>query len=628
MPVHVTEDADEFKSFIDALNGNDNGISNTECPEESLDAIRSLAPHVASGDLLFFTDDIPFSPATKGPLARSSLLQNNVRLHSILLPKTCTFDGTSIDGFFTYRVLSTLTGGTYQQLTSTDQTSNALQIVQQEMQSNTEIFAVNSSDLVMNGFQSLEDTNEYNIQIDDTIDSVNFLLTKYESSLVDFTIFRPNGNPVSSLDTDVSFVDSGSAKYFIIQKPSVGTWTIVVDGTGEFDLRVSGESLLTYSYVGEVQSSPGEWVELVAQISGPVASAGFNLIDASGIFISNVDLADDGDGGDIAPDDGLYTGYFQANTIGDYRLQLFGETSSGSDFVRTDPRLIRVRNVSITDPKPKTIAPDTFHTFIFEIHNAGDISETYDLSASSGFGWISDGPPIAITVGPGQTMPVHITVYVPPDASPNQIDNLILSATLQTDRSVITEGGTAIIVPDIDLLHEDSLSKAIYLPLAQNRFTSYDEPFAKVKIWDGKLYWQSDTSIKKDSVSSMRLEADVFSDAEVYSNLIHVLPNQAYSVSYWVKTNLIIDDSNIYGRVITAQYSNEALEDDEIFENRTDPGWNLGENEGSETDWVFKTYTFTTTSNTHFVRLRAPMGLDGHAKGQVWFDNVNIEEVE
>ena len=130
-------------------------------------------------------------------------------------------------------------------------------------------------------------------------------------------------------------------------------------------MRVTGESLLTYEYVGEVRAAAGEWIKLVAKIAGPVSAASFNLLDVAGNQVSSVILADNGRGGDVSADDGLYTGYIQADITGDYRLQLYGTTGSGSEFVRTDPRLIRVRNVSVTAPKPVTLIPGSTHTFTF-----------------------------------------------------------------------------------------------------------------------------------------------------------------------------------------------------------------------------------------------------------------------
>ena len=175
----------------------------------------------------------------------------------------------------------------------------------------------------------------------------------------------------------------------------------------------------------------------------------------------------------------------------------------------------------------------------------------------------------------------------------------------------------------------------IFLPLTIMNFPSEPEPpincdenLTKIKIWEGELNWYCDSVVKKEGISSIRLEANVFSDAEVYSSLIPVSPNQTYKVSYWVKTSLTVDNAEIYGRVITAQYNNQAQESDAVNENRIDAGFTLGDNVGGETDWVHKSYTFTTDNLTHFVRLRAAIGLAGRAKGKVWVDGVSISSFD
>ena len=90
--------------------------------------------------------------------------------------------------------------------------------------------------------------------------------------------------------------------------------------------------------------------------------------------------------------------------------------------------------------------------------------------------------------------------------------------------------------------------------------------------------------------------------------------------------NVEVLDAKVYGRVIAAQYYSFAKEEDEVNQNRIDSGFNLGENVGGTTDWTKKSYTFKTTSQTSFVRLRAVMG-NGRVKGEVWFDGVKIEKV-
>jgi len=457
LPVQVTEDAETIKAAILSLNANDNNYPNYDCPEESLGAILDLAPYARNGDVLLFTDDVPLSAANKGPLALASLILNRERLHSILLPKTCTFDGTNTSGFFTYWVLSTITGGTYQQLATTDLTDEALQIVLSEMDANADVFAARDTAQV----GSAEATLQYEVQIDDSMEKVNFLLSRSGSSTADFVVYRPDGSPVSAADPGVSFTDSGSTKYFSVVDPPAGTWVIIVGGSGDFDLRVTGESLLTFTYVGDLRAAPADWVELAAQISGPVDAAQFNILNANGEFIDTALLKDDGTGGDIAAGDGLFIGYYQPSASGDYRLQLEGTTASGVPFSRSDPRLIRIRNVSVTSPEPQVVAPGAALTFTFEIRNAGGNAETYDLAASSGSGWIWYYPPASVTIAGGQSTTADVTVYVPSDASPNLVDNVSLSATLQTDRSVIADGTTAAIVADVDEIHTDY---PLYLP--------------------------------------------------------------------------------------------------------------------------------------------------------------------
>jgi hypothetical protein len=152
-----------------------------------------------------------------------------------------------------------------------------------------------------------------------------------------------------------------------------------------------------------------------------------------------------------------------------------------------------------------------------------------------------------------------------------------------------------------------------------------EENVYKVKIWEGSFDWACDYQTNIEGNSSIKFSIPNFSNVELYSPLIPVQPNQTYRVSYWVKTrNVEVLDAKVYGKVIVAQYYSSAKEEDEVNQNRIDPGFNLGENVGGTTDWTKKSYTFKTTPQTSFVRLRAVMG-NGRVKGEVWFDGIKIE---
>jgi len=158
------------------------------------------------------------------------------------------------------------------------------------------------------------------------------------------------------------------------------------------------------------------------------------------------------------------------------------------------------------------------------------------------------------------------------------------------------------------------------------RLNICEENFFHKKIWEGGLNWSCDNSVKKVGNFSVKLSNSNPANSEVFSSLIKVEPNKTYKVSYWVKTDgLQAEDSQVYGKIVAAQYNQNAKEEEGVEQNRIDAGFSLGENVGGTTDWLKKEYIFTTTPQTAFVRLRAPLGLQGKARGTVWYDEVKIE---
>lgn len=152
--------------------------------------------------------------------------------------------------------------------------------------------------------------------------------------------------------------------------------------------------------------------------------------------------------------------------------------------------------------------------------------------------------------------------------------------------------------------------------------------FTKTKVWGGAEL--SSECSQEDAIvsnSSLHLAAADFSDSEVYSKLISVQPNTKYTVSYWVKTkDLQPSDAKVLGRIIFAEYDKDAQETDDVAsDSRITRGFSLGPNIWESTPWTKIEYEFVTKPNTMFVRLRAPMGLDGHAKGNVWFDGIELK---
>ena len=459
LPSGVTEDAVTIKGWINSLNGNDNGIGNNECPEASLDTIIQLAPSVTNGDMLLFTDDVSFSPLTLSPKALMGLMSNHIRLHSIILPKTCWFDGTTTGDFAYYRFLSWATGGTYQEVT-TDKTGDALKIVLSEMNANTQVGYRSVAPL--NNLNANTTSGTYKVQVDSSLSKINFLLDVFSGAPL-ITVYRPDSSQVYPTDPGVTYIDSGAGMYYTITSPVTGEWTVVVvGGSGENSFRVTGESSLQFSYIGDTYGAIGKPIKLSVRLDGTVVTPTFSLEDTSGTFIENLNLQDAGMQGDYYANDGIFTGWYTPTAAGDFKVRTSGITNKGEPFNRTDSRLIRIRNVSVTAPASQMVAGGKTQTYTFQVSNNGDIQESYNLYTASGNNWLSGTPLSYINVPAHTSVDVAVKIAVPLSAVPNDIDIVHLTAVLSTDTSIVAEASTITIVPDVD---KQNLPKPLYLPL-------------------------------------------------------------------------------------------------------------------------------------------------------------------
>lgn len=171
----------------------------------------------------------------------------------------------------------------------------------------------------------------------------------------------------------------------------------------------------------------------------------------------------------------------------------------------------------------------------------------------------------------------------------------------------------------------DDASIELYMPSVRSP-QPCDTWLTKTKIWEGSLTIQCDSSVTRNGLPTLKLQADSPSIVEAYSSLIAVQPNTLYRVSYWVQGDIEVDGAEIYGRMVAAEYSNQARESDEMNVNRISTGFELGENVGNQI-WVRKSYTFRTNEHTSYVRLRAIIGGPvGTASGTMWLSDITFAE--
>jgi murein DD-endopeptidase MepM/ murein hydrolase activator NlpD len=447
-PVQQTTDPVHMLNLINGLSGNDNGIGNFDCPEASLDAIAQLAPAVPGGHMLFFTDDLPKSPATKTGGALVSLLANRVKMHAIILPKTCNF-GTGNDpaGWLAYQLLSFVTGGTYQSVT-TDRTDEALVIVLNEMRAQAQLGAQGSGSsagsLLAEGPTAA--STLYPIPVDPTVTELNVLLNIL-SGTASLNLTDPAGTLVTSATVGVTYVNSGAAEYYQVANPAPGTWQAEVLGAGDYRFSSSADTALQFAYLGQADGPPQQPVELAARLSGPFGSANFAVEQVDTSLPTPVVMRDDGRGNDFTAGDGLYMGWFTPTQVGDYRLIVTGQTTSGAAYVRTDSRLIRVLGIQLTGPSAIVPTPNVVTPLRFSLTNLDPAAQTYLLGATSSNGWIYQGPPGSIQVPAGGTVTVTLSIRVPTTVTPNALDLVALVATRQSDSTVLSRASTLVSAP-------------------------------------------------------------------------------------------------------------------------------------------------------------------------------------
>ena len=153
-----------------------------------------------------------------------------------------------------------------------------------------------------------------------------------------------------------------------------------------------------------------------------------------------------------------------------------------------------------------------------------------------------------------------------------------------------------------------------------------EDDLYKTHIWEGSVAWGCDKADYKDGKESITMTLKEPSNAEIYTPLLNVKPDTEYTVSYWHKSkDVVLDDAQLYGRIIASQYSDKARESDKVNENRLVSGFEYGENTSESTAWVRKSYTFRTQPGTKYVRLRAVMGM-GKGSGTFWFDGISLSE--
>jgi hypothetical protein len=204
-----------------------------------------------------------------------------------------------------------------------------------------------------------------------------------------------------------------------------GTWTDEVSGNGALiidtiDLYANSASAVYYDNVS-IAGPPPALCEEISDIPWLSASPAAGTTPAGDS--TEVDVTFDSTG--LAH--GVYTGTLCINS---------NDADEPLVLVPVELTVVPTYGVdALTADADLSGEPGTTVTYTVEVHNTGDITDTYDLSVS-GNSWTTMLSDSSVTLGPGASATVWVTVAIPGTAGDGEMDTATVTAESQTDGSV------------------------------------------------------------------------------------------------------------------------------------------------------------------------------------------------
>lgn len=445
----ATEDDRVLKAWVSELIADGGG----DCPENMLGALNEIAERAPNSNTWLMTDAGFHGTAIDVAATLYKLVTKRVTVHPIIyswcfsaqVAGQTAQDGQSgaatagvpLLGPEVMAQIAADTGGHYFPIAS-DDTQAATTILLNEMVTESDLTA--ARDTVHIGV-----SRTYTIPIDATAKAANFLLNTY-SGYATLFIYDPAGSPVDREGPNVTYTELNNATYYQIDDPAPGVWRAVIAGEADYSFSTSGDSALVFDYLGDTSLAKEERVQLKAALTGPVATATFQLVNLDGTFVDQINLYDDGLHDDGAALDGVFAGEYTPIQEGIFRLRVRGVISEtqllasnaqtqpgaalqGAQFERIALEVIRVHSLNVLAQPQPLVVNDLALTYAFSVTNGGPTNDTFELTGSSSLNWADlTSVPAVLDIPAGATAQVLITVTVPPTTPFETTDETTLVA--------------------------------------------------------------------------------------------------------------------------------------------------------------------------------------------------------
>ena len=420
-PLTVTADATVFKNAINALFASGGG----DCPELSQTGmLQALGASDEGGDLFMFTDA---SSADSGLAGSVSALatSKDIRIYPILFGSCSPVDPSYI------RVANDSGGQLF--FLSTSEAGSITQLADFIVRSN----AVN---LLLIGDTLTGTAKSYTVPVDSTMTRVTFSVSGASSVVVT----RPGGAVVLPSDPGVSFLSLSGGKIFSIANPGTGNWGITVNGSGEFSVKVSGESsldLTSFRFMrlggrpGHEGFFPIEGLPLAGQagtvdavMSGDFNSTQFEFRSRSGAAIQTLGLTP------VPETTDEFSGTITPPNVS-FLVYVTGQDKNGANYQRVLSASIRPQTIQIEAPPSQDLRPGQATSYTFKVTNFGDPG-TFNFAGSDDKGFLTSVSPTTLSLNTNETKEVVVELQPPLSATPGTSDTLTVTVVSTTNSNV------------------------------------------------------------------------------------------------------------------------------------------------------------------------------------------------
>jgi hypothetical protein len=240
--VDVTQtsyDLAEFEADLGALGADGGG----DCPEPGMQGLLNAMAYVDYGTSIFLVTDAQASDPENIPNVIATATSLGTPITIFLFDSECS-DQTA------YGQVSQATGGLLFYLQRDEAQSVTTEIIKQ-LKSTLNPIATYSGNagtgVSARGLFPRATPGTFEFPIDPSMKTVYFSLSG-SSVTLSMTITRPDGSVVARSDAGTSFNTLSGGIFVAVDAPAAGIWTITVSGTGTYQLKITGDTTINFSF--------------------------------------------------------------------------------------------------------------------------------------------------------------------------------------------------------------------------------------------------------------------------------------------------------------------------------------------------------------------------------------------